>query len=101
MYSVLVNQMYGITNDTALTRIDAFSENNILDNLPLVYKAFSQFIVDYETNIGDKDNAYGLYVEYAEFAKNHKSRTTNKAERTQRIRFLNSAIEKVVENDIE
>lgn len=101
MYCVLANQMYGITNDTTLTRIDVFSENNISENLTLVYKAFSQFIIDYETNIGDKDNAYGLYLEYTEFAKNHKSRTTNKAERTQRIRFLNSAIEKVVADDIE
>ncbi len=101
MYCVLANQMYGITNDTTLTRIDVFSENNISENLTLVYKAFSQFIIDYETNIGDKDNAYGLYLEYNEFAKSHKSRTTNKAERTQRIRFLNSAIEKVVADDIE
>lgn len=101
MYSVLANQMYGITNDTTLTRIDVFSANNISENLTLVYKAFSQFIIDYETNIDDKDNAYGLYLEYTEFAKNHKSRTTNKAERIQRIRFLNSAIEKVVADDIE
>ena len=101
MYGVLANQMYGIPNDTSLTRIDVFSNSNIFENLPLVYKAFSQFIIDYETNITDKDNAYGLYLEYTEFAKNHKSRTTNKAEKAQRIRFLNSAIKKVVADDIE
>lgn len=101
MYCVLANQMYGIKNDSTLSRISVFSEENISSNMSLVYKAFSQFSIDFETNTNDKDNTYGLYLEYNEFAKNHKSRTTNKAEKSQRIHFLNSAIEKVVSDDIE
>lgn len=97
MYSVLANQMFGIAN-CELPRNPIFSAGNINNNLPILCNSFAQFINDYDVNIEDKDNAYGLYVEYSEFAKNHKVRTTSKAERVQRIGFLNSIIERAVEN---
>lgn len=93
MYSVLANQMYGIKN-TELPRNARFSNECIGNNLPLLYNCFAQFINDFDTNIEDKDNAYGLHLEYSEFAKNHKIRTTSKNERVQRITFLNSIIER-------
>lgn len=98
MYCVLVNQMYGIKN-VELSRNSLFSQDNIKNNLSLLYYGFSQFINDYETNIEDKENSYGLYTEYADFAKNHKTRTTNKIERIERITFLNNAIERADSND--
>ena len=100
MYCVIANQMYGIRN-IELPRNNLFSSENIGDNLPILYNCFSQFINDFNTNIEDKDNAYGLYIEYTEFAKNHKIRTTSKNERVQRITFLNSMIERAAANDNE
>ena len=94
MYCVLANQMYGIKN-VELPRNSLFSDENISDNLPILLDCFVQFINDYDTNIDDKENGYGLYVEYSEFAKNHKIRTTSKNERIQRVTFLNSVIERV------
>ena len=97
MYCVLANQMFGIANSD-LPRNPILSAENIENNLPQLCNSFAQFINDYDVNIEDKDNVYGLYVEYSDFAKNHKIRTTSKAERVQRIEFLNSIIERAVEN---
>lgn len=97
MYCVLANQMFGITNAN-FPRNALFSHANIKDNQAILHECFAQFVNDFDVYISDKDNDYGLYVEYTEFAKNHKSRTTNKAERIQRIKFLNSIIERAVAN---
>ena len=94
LYCVLANQMFGIKNEKNLDRIDCFSEDNILENYIGLVKAILQFMIDFEININDKDNIKGLYAEYMLFVKNHKSRTTSKAERIQRIIFLNKAIVK-------
>lgn len=91
LYAVLVNQMYGIP-ECDLKRNPDFSSKAIENNLLKLEKRITAFILDYNTNIDDKDNVYGLYAEYNEFAKNHKSRTTSKAERYSRIRFLNREI---------
>lgn len=101
LYCVLVNQMYGIKNETELTRLDCFANGEISNNLSLLKKVFSQFIIDYDLNINDKDNTFGAYADYMNFSKNHKTRTTSKAERVQRISFLNKAIEKAVSNENE
>lgn len=93
MYGALANQMYGLKN-IDLPRNSSFSSDNIQNNLRIICDCFAQFINDFDTNIEDKDNAYGLYIDYSEFAKNHKTRTTNKTERIQRITFLNNAIER-------
>ena len=91
LYCVIVNQMYGIKN-TELPRNVNYSSDNISINISVLKNAFSQFILDYEKNIDDKSNVYGLYSEYSEFANNHKARTTSKNERESRIIFLNKAI---------
>lgn len=97
MYCVLANQMFGISNAEML-REPRFSNENVRNNLPLLYDCFAQFVNDFSTNIEDKENAYGLYAEYSEFEKNHRARTTSKNERLQRVKFLNRAIiERAVE----
>ncbi len=100
LYCVVANQMFGIVN-YELPRIDAFSSNNIEANLDSLCNIITQFIHDYATNLEDKDNLYGLHIEYTEFAKHHSIRTTGKTERLQRITFLNSAIERAAANDNE
>lgn len=100
LYCVIANQMFGISNYD-LPRVRIFAAENINSHLSQFNRALTQFISDYEANIDDKDNMYGLYVEYTEFAKHHKVRTTSKTERLQRITFLNNAIERVTADDKE
>ena len=93
LYCVLYNQVYGITS-VKLNRKSLFNETSLKDkkNLNLLYSAISQFISDFETNIADKKNTLGKYVDYSEFEKNHKLRTTNRSERLSRITFLNDTL---------
>ena len=100
LYCVIANQMFGIVN-CDLPRADIFSSNSIEDNLPFLCSIIAQFVHDYDMNLDDKDNLYGLHAEYIEFAKHHNTRTTGRTERLQRISFLNSAIERAVANDHE
>lgn len=65
-------------------------------HIELLNQSVAQFILDYDRYTEDRDNAFGLYSEFSDFEKNHKSRTTNKIERNQRISFLNKIIESVV-----
>lgn len=98
LYCVLVNQMFGITNEN-LSQTLIFNCANIQSNLNILSKKITEFISDYENNINDKDNINGLYIEFSDFAKNHKSRTTSKAERLKRITFLNNYIGSEIDND--
>ena len=100
MYGVLTNQMYGIKN-IELPRNKIFGNENINNNLMILYNCLAQFIIDFDTNIADKDNTYGLYLEYSEFSRIHKTRTTSKNERIQRIKFLNNILERVSTDDNE
>ncbi len=93
MYCVIANQMYGIRN-VDLPRNPLFSRDNITNNIMQLCKYFAQFIHEFESNIEDKDNIYGLHVEFSDFEKYHRTRTTNKTERLQRIKFLNGVIER-------
>ena len=89
LYCTLVNQMYGI-DLIDLPRNEIFSSDKIHENETQLFERCIQFIHDYDANINDKDNQFGLYAEFTDFAKNHKQRTTSKAERIERITFLNA-----------
>lgn len=93
LYGVMVNQMYGIPNEDLL-RNSLFEERKIESNMDELFERISAFISEYDMNINDTDNTFGQYAAYTEFAKNHKTRTTNKAERFSRISFLNNEIGK-------
>ena len=94
LYAVIMHQMFGI-KDFEATRLEKYSDANIRCNIGHLKNTLSEFISVYNTNIGDKDNILGKYAEYTLFATNHKSRTTSKAERIQRITFLTDAIERI------
>ena len=90
LFCVVYNQMYGI-KDAELPRNSMFDSESIRRNIQAFENYLSDFINDYDRNIADKDNIYGKYAEYSEFAKNHSTRTTSKNERTMRITLLNEA----------
>lgn len=95
MFAVIVNQMYGLKN-IDLPRNAIFSDLCIEDNISTLCKRFAQFTNDFDMNLADKDNNYGLHLEYAAFEKNHSTRTTGKTERKDRITFLNNIIERAI-----
>ena len=98
LYCTILNQMYGITS-LDIQRYPEFEDSSIKDNLMLLKDTLIQFLHDYETNITDKNNTHGLYYEFSEFAKHHKQRTTSKAERVNRITFLNSNIGSIINDN--
>ena len=95
LYCVITNQLFGLYN-CDLPRNTLFSSEEIMRHIELLNQSVAQFILDYDRYTEDRDNAFGLYSEFSDFEKNHKSRTTNKIERNQRISFLNKIIESVV-----
>lgn len=89
LFAVLLNQMYGISN-IELPREERFNDSNINNNLDEVFhiiidfeNKFFQYVVEQDSESSTEKN------EFLNFAKLHKTRTTNKSERTERIKFLN------------
>lgn len=99
LYAVVLHQMFGIKGFEAV-RLKKYTDASIWSSINCFNNSVSEFISDYNTNLKDKDNMLGHFAEYTLFATNHKSRTTSKAERIQRITFLTDAIERI-ENDNE
>ena len=93
LYCVLYNQMFGITG-AKLARKKEFDELSLKNktNKNKLYSSISQFISDFEINVADKKITLGKYVDYSDFEKNHKLRTTNRNERMSRIKFLNDTL---------
>ncbi|MCD7883188.1 MAG: DUF262 domain-containing protein [Lachnospiraceae bacterium] len=87
-YAVVTHQMYGI-KDSKMTRNEKFSDSEIRNNLDSLYSRCANFLNDYAIKVADVDPSKSVESEWAEFKKNHSSRTTNKPERTKRISFLN------------
>ena len=98
LFCVLYNQMFGIKGVT-LYRNPSFYEDKIKDNIKKLEKSISEFLIEYDRNISDKDNVYGKYAEYSEFKKIHSTRTTSKNERTKRILLLNDALGGISDDD--
>ena len=98
LYCTVLNQMYGLVSSD-LPRYPKFNHTVIKDNLSHLIDSLIQFIHDYDNNIADKDNSRGLYYDFSEFSKHHKQRTTSKAERINRITFLNSNIGSMMDDD--
>ncbi len=93
LYCVLYNQMFGIPG-LKMKRKKEYDETSIKDskNLNKLFSSLSQFINDFDANISDKKNLLGKYVDFSDFEKNHKLRTTNRTERLSRITFLNDTL---------
>ena len=87
-FAVIVNQMYGIPN-IELPQNEMFDLNNIFGNMDELNTSCAAFLNDYTTKVTDVDSTKTMEAEWAEFKKNHSSRTTSKNERIKRIMFLN------------
>ncbi len=91
LFAVLFNQLFGIKN-SSLPRDEKYSLDNISKNI----HNFINKIIDFENLFKDcvvEDNTENeMYINMAKFAKLHKTRTTSKAERYDRIEILNNFI---------
>lgn len=88
-YAVLVNQLYGIAG-SSLERNAAYEENSILDNMNSFTENCALFLNAFATNVTDVPAGKTIEPKWAEFRKNHNSRTTSKNERNKRITFMNN-----------
>lgn len=87
LFATLLHQMYGI-KDVTIWRSKLFSYENIKDNRNKLISQIGQFENEYELCVNQNDEKSDLYAGFLLFAKNHRSRTTNKNERMERIQFF-------------
>ena len=91
LFATLVHQLYGVPN-LDIPRNIQYAENHVMDNMSCLLEKIVQFNNDYEICVINKDVSCDMYVEFSEFEKLHRTRTTNKPERIERIKFFNGYI---------
>ena len=67
---------------------EIFSYPNIHENIRIICNRLSEFLGDYEECIVYKNSNNPLYQNFIEYEKNHRTRTTSKKEREDRVEFL-------------
>lgn len=87
LFASLLHQMYGI-RDINIYRSELFSSSNIDCNKDKLIDRIVQFENEYDACINQNDEDNDLYTAFLMFAKNHRSRTTNRNERIERIQFF-------------
>ena len=83
LFAVLYNQFYSIKN--IKLPID-----EKIKKMQTIIKIVTSFLNDYNKMVVDIPNGKSVDKEWAEFAKNHRVRTTSKSEKVSRITFLNN-----------
>ncbi|BDF05477.1 DUF262 domain-containing protein [[Clostridium] hylemonae] len=87
LFAVLAHQLFGLDN-LEIYRLSSFSVSQIEFNREKLIDRIIQFENDFEECVVDEDENAALFLEFSIFAKNHRTRTTNKVERIQRVKFL-------------
>ena len=91
LFVMLVHQIYGIEN-VDICRSPDFSYNNLNKNRNLLLDRIIQFENEFERCVIEENENNALFVGFTTFAKNHRTRTTNRVERNQRVKFLSDYI---------
>ena len=91
LFAALVHQLYGLPFLDA-PRKSEYSSEHISEHMPCLLDRLAQFENHFERCIIDKASWYDMYVEFTEFEKLHRTRTTNKTERFERVKFLSNYI---------
>lgn len=79
LFVAIANIQYCVSGLSTIT--SELSDGKLQDNI-------AQFIIEYNRVTNDKEDVYGLKSEFDLFIKYHKSHTTSKKERIDRIEFL-------------
>ena len=91
LFAALVHQLYGLPVLDA-PRKSEYSSEHISEHMPCLLDRLAQFENHFERCIIDKSLWYDMHVEFTEFEKLHRTRTTNKTERFERVKFLSNYI---------
>lgn len=92
LFAAIYNQLFGLNNST-LKRSPLLNCESIDTNIQYLFDKIISFVNCFEKYVAyDSSEADNIKLEFLKFAKNHKTRTTNKNERTERIVFLNDWI---------
>lgn len=91
LFAAMLHQMFGIRNCN-IYRNNLYSYENIDENKQLLLEHITEFENEFDACVNCEDEKSELYVAFANFAKNHRSRTTNKTERMERIKFFSDYI---------
>lgn len=98
LFVALAHQVYGI-DEVDIYRTPEFSLANLSNNREILLNRIIQFENEYEQCVVDENDKNPLFVGFVTFAKNHRTRTTNKIERTQRVKFLSDYVTGVCDGE--
>lgn len=87
LFATILHQMYGIDN-IKIYRSEMFRSDYIELNKDKLISRIIQFENEYDSCVNQNDEDNDLYAAFLLFAKNHRSRTTNRNERIERIQFF-------------
>ncbi len=87
LFAALSHQFYGIKCGN-IQRLRKFSAAQINCNRAELIDRIIQFENDFEDCVMNEDEKSPLFMEFSVFEKNHRTRTTNKMERTERVKYL-------------
>lgn len=89
LFATVLHQLYGINNLDAY-RSPEFDISNIESNRSTLLNNVVQFENDFYNCLNEKNEDNLLYLEFTAFDKHHRTRTTNKTERAERVKFLSN-----------
>lgn len=91
LYATTFHQLFGL-NKNDMIRDNRFCIENIDSNFNIFIEKLIQFDNDFELCVMREQNNLTMYETMEQFAKLHRTRTTNKNEREKRINILNNYI---------
>lgn len=75
-----------------MTQSQLYSYENINNNLYTLFEKIVEFENAYNECVKQNNSTHALYLTMDQFSKHHKTRTTDKTERLERIKILNDFI---------
>lgn len=90
LFATILHQMYGIDNFSVI-RLEEYSEDNISTNIYTLCEHISSFETEFIHTLS-KARTGGEDSQYLQFDKHHRTRTTSKNEREERIAILSNYI---------
>lgn len=98
LFVTLAHQIYGLKN-VDIYRSPDFSYVNLGKNRKILLDKIIQFENEFEQCVIDENENSSLFLSFNTFAKNHRTRTTNRVERIQRVKFLSDYITGVCDGE--
>lgn len=91
LFAAIYNQFFGLTN-VSLSRKDQYCFEKYSDNKEDFFERIAAFETVFKECIVDDDESNPRYILMSKFVKLHKTRTTSKIERIERIKIFNNFI---------